>query len=102
MLCTFDGLATRYEWACYRYGYRFCIGHIVRPKSKQDGGIRKELCLPANSGKLVINRRSEEDGSGMIGHHGQCCIAIGISVNVVPNGVEYSHAMFIFDKLETA
>ena len=62
----------------------------------------KELCLPVNSGKLVIYRRSEKDGAWIIRHRGQCCIAIGISVNVVPNGVEYSHAMFIFDKLEKA
>ena len=31
--------STRYRWACYGYGYGRCIGHIVQPKSKQDGGI---------------------------------------------------------------
>ena len=25
--------------ACYGYRYGCCVGHIVRPKSKQDGGI---------------------------------------------------------------
>ena len=71
-------------------------------QSKMVVFVKSYICLPANSGKLVINRRSEEDGSGMIGHRGQCCIDIGISVNVVPNEVEYSHAMVIFDKLEKA
>ena len=58
----------------------------------------KDLCLPVNSGKLVIHRRSEKDGAWIIRHRGQCCIAIGFSVN----RLECSHAMLIFDKLETA
>ena len=35
----------RYEYGCatrYGYGYRYCISHIVRLKSKQDGGIRSD------------------------------------------------------------
>ena len=26
-------------WACFGYEYRCCVGHVVRPKSKQGGGI---------------------------------------------------------------
>ena len=41
-------------WACYRYGYgyRRSVGHIVRPKSKQDGGI----CLARRFRTIVASR----------------------------------------------
>ena len=44
------GRSTRCGQACYGYGYGCCISHIVRPKSKQDGGtcsvrqFRMSLC----------------------------------------------------------